>query len=253
MAEKPQSPNPEQPVAYDAQGRPLYTRPQSPVDDPQAVAPQVVYMARPHEPVKPELSDEVLKRHKDSVRQYPLLNLSDGEYVVSAIRRHPIGILTIWGGIGIIIAMLLGFLGIVVANQESISATGDTSMLGLFLLGLTVLFFIIGVIATIIYNGNRFFLTNESVIQHIQTGLFSTKMQTISLVNIEDASFRQHGFIQHLLGYGSLRLSTEGDETTYRFSFVSNPQHQLNLLNDAVEAFKNGRPLDAGDTTNENT
>lgn len=45
-------------------------------------------------------------------------------------------------------------------------------------------------------------------------------------------------------GYGSLRLSTEGDETTYRFSFVENPSKQVALLNNAVEAFKNGRPVD---------
>lgn len=95
-----------------------------------------------------------------------------------------------------------------------------------------------------IYDANRFFLTNESVIQHIQSGLFSKKDQTISLNNIEDASYRQHGILQTVLNYGSIRLSTEGEETTYRFYFVANPEEQIRLLNNAVEAFKNFRPVD---------
>ena len=104
-----------------------------------------------------------------------------------------------------------------------------------------------GIIATVVYNGNRFYLTNESVTSTSNTVLFSQKEQTISLANIEDASFRQHGIIQHSCNYGSLRLSTEGDETTYRFNYVANPQNQVRLLNNAVEAFKNGRPVNPED------
>ena len=77
--------------------------------------------------------------------------------------------------------------------------------------------------------------------------LFSKKEQTISLLNIEDASFRQSGLLQTFLNYGSLRLSTQGDETTYRFNYVADPGRQVALLNNAIEAFKNGRPVDQGD------
>jgi hypothetical protein len=81
------------------------------------------------------------------------------------------------------------------------------------------------------------------VIQEIQTSLFTKHEQTVSLVNIEDASFVQRGILQTMLNYGSIRLSTEGDETTYRFSYVANPKEQIAVLNNAVEAFKNGRPV----------
>jgi hypothetical protein len=40
-------------------------------------------------------------------------------------------------------------------------------------------------------------------------------------------------------------LSTEGDETTYRFNYVTNPKYYIAILNNAVEAFKNGRPVGA--------
>jgi len=64
------------------------------------------------------------------------------------------------------------------------------------------------------------------------------------LSNIEDASFTQHGILQQILNYGDIRLSTEGDETTYRFSYVAAPKEHIARLNNAVEAFKNGRPVD---------
>lgn len=94
-----------------------------------------------------------------------------------------------------------------------------------------------------VYQNNKFFLTNESVIQEIQVSLFSRHEQTVSLQNIEDASYRQQGILQTMFNYGSIRLSTEGDETTYRFNFVADPKRHIAILNDAVEAFKNGRPV----------
>ncbi|MEI6850578.1 MAG: PH domain-containing protein, partial [Candidatus Saccharibacteria bacterium] len=83
-----------------------------------------------------------------------------------------------------------------------------------------------------------------SVIQEIQLSLFSKNEQTVSLANIEDASYIQENFIQQLFDYGSIRLSTEGDETTYRFNYVASPKQHIAKLNNAVEAFKNGRPVE---------
>ncbi len=214
--------------------------------------PQVVYLARPLTPHEPHISDEIIKRHNDSKQAYPELNLSDGEYIISAIRRHPIGLIEIWAVVGVMAILVFAFLPFYASNQASLAglfsqsaeALPSAAILSVPLLILTGLFVLGGFLATIVYTGNKFFLTNESVIQIIRISLFSTKEQTISLANIEDASFRRHGLLQTLLNYGTLRLSTEGDETTYRFSYVSNPKQQVSVLNNSVEAFKNGRPVD---------
>ena len=66
----------------------------------------------------------------------------------------------------------------------------------------------------------------------------------MSLANIEDASFYQQGILQQIINYGSIRLSTQGDETTYHFTYVANPKRHIATLNNAVEAFKNGRPVE---------
>ncbi len=112
-------------------------------------------------------------------------------------------------------------------------------------LGLVSFFIFAGaMIATYIYNANRFYLTNESVVQEIMIGIFNRHEQTVSLANIEDASFYKQGIFSYFFDFGTIRLSTEGDETTYRFSYVANPKRQIAILNNAVEAFKNGRPVD---------
>jgi hypothetical protein len=130
--------------------------------------------------------------------------------------------------------------------MEALGVFDPPAFSPVFLIGflLILLFGIGGYISVWVYMNNRFFLTNESVIQELQQSLFIRKEQTVSLVNIEDASFDQRSILQTLLNYGSIRLSTEGDETTYRFTYVSNPKKQIEVLNNAVEAFKNGRPID---------
>lgn len=238
-----------QPVAYDAQGRPLYAHP--PVAaEPQQQVPQTVQIVRPLQPEKQEMSPETKERHDASVKEFPFLNLSEGEYVVRAVRRHPIGmfiplllgtfliagILSVWFNFDMI-ADSLGLLG---DSADPLSITLPVLLFcALIGIGMYIYYYI--------YTNNKFFLTNESVIQEIQHSLFSRHEQTVSLNNIEDASYLQQNIIQHLFNYGSIRLSTEGDETTYRFTYVAAPKEHIATLNNAVEAFKLGRPVDPND------
>jgi len=239
--ETPQE-NYDQPVAYDANGNPLYAHPPKVA----APAPQVVHVARMVEPVEAVVSPEAQIRHERSMRQWPYLNLSAGEYVVSAVRRHPIGLiipLTVGALlIAVALSVLFNYAGFVeLAQIRGAAASIDTVAVPILLfcllvgLGMFVIYYV--------YVNNKFFLTNESVIQEIQISLFSRLEQTVSLSNIEDASYTQHGIIQQLFNYGAIRLSTEGDETTYRFTYVANPKAHIATLNNAVEAFKNGRPV----------
>ncbi len=237
------------PVAYDNEGRPLYAHPptgQQP--EPQAApAPvtQTVHLSRPLDPAAPEISPQAKARHEASVKKYPSLNLSDGEYIISAVRRHPIGLVPIVGFVGFMLAICVGMIPFYSSFKDSTSGGDLPSVAVVAVLSflLMALFTIGGLIAAYVYINNKFFLTNESVIQEIQNSLFSKHEQTVSLQNIEDASYRQENILQAIFNYGSIRLSTEGDETTYRFNYVANPKQQIAILNNAVEAFKNGRPI----------
>lgn len=273
----PQTPSEDltQPVAYDADGRPLYhhppqtgrpapvvaqtnshvtTRPEI-IDgenfDPRlrsqyANEPQVVHVAREIDPKPFTISDELKKKHEKSVQQYPNLNLSEGEYVILDIKRHPIGMLipAIVSIFLVVIIMIFVLFYPSIARDSILPimpSVTDIFGVAMLLIGLVVLG---GAVALWIYLQNQFFMTNESVIQEIQESLFSRREQTVSLGSIEDASFRQSGIIQTIFNYGTIRLSTEGEETTYRFHFVANPRDQIAIINNAIEDFKNGRPVD---------
>lgn len=231
------------PVAYDNEGRPLYAHPSQ--QHPVGQQSSVVHMVRPVDPVQLSISPEIQAKHDDSVRRYSNLNLSEGEYVISAVQRHPIGLVPIGMFVGFMLFICLGSIPLYgsFVNSQNGSGLPPVEIFGLLGLLLSALFVIGGMIAVHIYLSNKFFLTNESVIQEIQHSLFSKHEQTVSLLNIEDASYRQDNIIQTIFNYGSIRLSTEGDETTYRFSYVANPKRQIAILNNAVEAYKNGHPV----------
>lgn len=230
-----------QPVAYTKDGQPLYAAP----PEAEQAKPQFVHFARAVEPAEMPVSPEIKKRHDESVKSFPFLNLSEAEYVIRAVRRHPIGMFAPI----FITVLLVGITASAMLNysliMEYFGVMNPLNFDAILLLGtlLIFLFLVGGYIAIWVYLNNKFFLTNESVIQEIQTSLFHRFEQTVSLANIEDASFRQQGILQSLLNYGSIRLSTQGDETTYRFDYVANPKEHIATLNNAVEAFKNGRPI----------
>lgn len=216
--------------------------------NPQTTPPQqtVVHVTRPLEPMQPVISPETQKKHEESVAMYPFLNLSPGEYVIRAVKRHPIGILVplILGTLLIVIALT-----VLTAYPEiatALALTGALAQVSTVAIPILIFCALVGFgmfVSYYVYVNNKFFMTNESVIQEIQISLFSKLEQTVSLGNIEDASFTQHGIMQQVFNYGDIRLSTEGDETTYRFSFVASPKDHIAQLNNAVEAFKNGRPV----------
>ena len=137
-----------------------------------------------------------------------------------------------------IVWLALIILLIIYPSSGSIDAFGSLPSYNTVIVPVLLLMLLTGIggyVAVWVYLQNQFYLTNESVIQEIQHSLFSRLEQTVSLGSIEDASFRQKGVLQMFFNYGSIRLSTEGEETTYRFAFVSKPRKQVAILNNAVE------------------
>ncbi|MBH1980362.1 PH domain-containing protein [Candidatus Saccharibacteria bacterium] len=207
--------------------------------------PGVVHATRPIEPQAMEISDELLARHEEAKKRHPDLNLSKGEYVLTKLHRHPIGLFAPVAITAFLMSLLVAFwiMYPVILAESSSSDMPTTATISMIIVPLLLLVGIFGYIAVWVYMRNTFYLTNESVIQEIQHSLFSKHEQTVSLGSIEDVSFRQTGILQTMLNYGTIRLSTEGEETTYRFHYVASPKNQVAMLNNAVESFKNGRPV----------
>lgn len=237
----------DQPVAYDTDGNPLYKHPSQQITRPEAmVASQAVHLSRPADPPKPFISDSTKVKHDRSRQLYPTLNLSDAEYVIAVVKRHPIGLFIpfalafIFITIGLV-AMFNYDVVVQILRLKGIAADGPTMILPILMAILLIC--LLTYVAYYIYTSNKFFLTNESIIEQIQTSLFSHSEKSIDLASIEDISYTQKNILQVLVGYGSIRLSTIGDETSYKYNYVANPKEQVDVLNNAVESFKNGRAI----------
>lgn len=234
-----------QPVAYDVDGQPLYAHPS--IDQAQSnITTQGVHLIRPTEPEKQVISEETKQKHEQSHLDWPECDLGDGEYVISVVSRHPVGLfLPIVMGVFLIsLAFTLFFnFDLVLQSMQIQQGSIDPSLIILPVL-LFSFFVMLGTYtAYSVYINNKLFLTNESIIQIIQTGVFSKKERMVSLIDIEDVSYSQRGIIEQVFNFGMIRLSTEGEGTVYRFKFVANPKEVISTLKNAVESFKNGRAI----------
>lgn len=188
---------------------------------------------------------EVIKnRHEESLRKFPDVTVDKDEYVLLSIGRHGIGLL------GIVISCLLLFIVVVsvwilvcfMPNKLGLAQSAKNN-LSLIFGSLTLLNLVFGYIGYSTYKSNKFTVTNERAIQWIVSGLFHRKKQIINLESTEDISYIQTGIIQHIFDYGTIRLSTTGDESTYTFVLAKNPAKMVEIIGEIAECARENQPI----------
>ncbi len=171
-------------------------------------------------------------RHARSKKDFPFLSLEDGEYVELAIARTKAGLILIWVTALFILATLgIVFAMIISALSRSSSIDSKTmSYFWMFTLCLLIMIIIAALMASKVYVANKLFVTNKRLIHYKVDSLFTKSVNIIDLSKIEDVSFKQNGVLDHLLSYGTIRMSTIGDETTYTFPLVDTPSDEIELI-----------------------
>ena len=181
-------------------------------------------------------------RHARSKKDFPEITLEEDEYVELAIRRSKIGLFFIWVGVLLGFAALTAALILFIngATSSSVFKINDTSKHYLYIMvfALYVIVFLVGIVATVTYASNKLYITNKRAIQMSMTSLFSKSVNVVDLVSIEDVSFKQNGFFEHLFQLGTIRMSTVGDETTYTFKYVNTPRDELDTITHLVHTVK---------------
>lgn len=167
------------------------------------------------------------------------MNLSGNEYVIRAIGRHPIGQLGIWMSMSFLsLLVLVGFVFYASHfNSLSLHVHGlpPVAIMAIPTVLLWILFGVISWISNIVYNGNRIYLTNESIIQHVQTGLFATKNEQLNLVKVEDVTVIQNGILPKMLDYGTVEIDTMDSSDSHVLTLVRSPQTAANAIHNAAE------------------
>lgn len=176
-------------------------------------------------------------RHERSKKDFPSLRLEDDEYVEFAISRSKRYLALVLGGIICGLALVLLIFLFALLRQTGLDSMGQ-NFLYIILSAMVIVALLAAVVALMIYRGNKLFITNKHVIQMVMTSPVSTSLNIIDLSSVEDASFRQNGLLQKLLHFGTLRLATVGDETTYTFTYSEISSNDLKEISKLVTEAK---------------
>jgi len=165
-----------------------------------------------------------------------ILDIDPSEVVELEIRRHPIGLVGIYStGLLLIIA----FLGLAVFLGAT-DLFGNNLPLGfayVFIGALSFLIMLATYISARVYGLNELIITNENLIQVIQTSLFNRKISQLSLEKVQDVSSTQSGVIQSVFNYGTIFIETAGEAANFGFRYARDPNISAKHINEAHERF----------------
>ena len=188
------------------------------------------------------VKDDLKKmRHERSKLDYPGLKLEQNEYVELAIRRTKFGVWLIWALVAVGFVAVTGMiLALSMPSGSDVLGINGAARHYLYILlfGLYAVIVMAGAVGSYVYNGNYMYITNRRVFQTSTTHLLSRSTNVIDLISIEDVSFTQKGLLPHLFRYGTIRMATVGDETTYTFKYIDKPNDEMDTITHLVHKAK---------------
>ena len=92
-------------------------------------------------------------------------------------------------------------------------------------------------IATFVYRQSRLTVTNTSIIQVIQGGLFTRKISQISLANVEDVTSEQNGVFANIFSFGTVKVETAGEQVNFIFNYSPQPARVAKIILQAKADF----------------
>jgi uncharacterized membrane protein YdbT with pleckstrin-like domain len=181
----------------------------------------------------------------------PLNVMSPGEQVICTIDRHPIGLLGVYVTCGALLVVLFAGVALLPHFASNLSST-DKMYAFIVAIAFAALVVLFAYIAIIIYKGNRWIVTSDSITQVSQTGLFQKQTSQLSLGNLEDVTFEQNSLIQSLFGFGTLKVETAGERSKFQFPYCPSPQKCAVEIIQAHERFMTANPDGGNNSLNTN-
>ncbi len=164
-----------------------------------------------------------------------------GETIICDIKRHPIGIISIYVMSGFLLLLVAVLVFGVAPHFNSDGSNTVTQIGAIVLLFLVIICAVYNFIATKIYWGNRWIVTSDSLTEVSQTSLFDRQSSQLSLGNLEDISAEQNGVLAHMFNYGIISAETAAATDKFTFLYCPNPNLHAQKILAAREAFEQGR------------
>lgn len=165
--------------------------------------------------------------------------MQEGEQIIFHVKRHPIGLIINYV-MGLVVIGATAVLAFGVLPSLS-STPGQFDGIGVgVLLIVIILYLLYSFVATVVYWGNEWIVTSDSLTQINQTTLFHKESSQLSLENLEDVSAIQNGILTHIFGYGILKVETAGEHSKFAFPYCPNPNYYAQQILAAREAMAAG-------------
>jgi membrane protein YdbS with pleckstrin-like domain len=163
-----------------------------------------------------------------------MIELEDGEYIVTKVRKHWWRIFC-WGfGMGTLAIFPLILLVLFGALISSESSSGYIYIVGfLYTVWLTILWVLFFVEWTDYYL-DVWVITNRRVIDIDHIGLFSRDVSTVRLEDIEDITTELHGVLAITLKFGTITLQTAGSKNEFYLLNATDPEMARKVIHELV-------------------
>ena len=159
----------------------------------------------------------------------------EDEKKLCEVSKHPFGIFMLYvqAFLGVILGLGLAYFLL----PSVISDTDRAFQIANIFAGVVLLIALLLVIlATYVYQQNRLIVTDRNITQILQYGLFNRKVSQLNLVNVEDVTSVQKGFLATLVGYGELNIETAGEQSNFKFTFCPRSGYYAKVILNAREA-----------------
>lgn len=171
----------------------------------------------------------------------PTSKLGNTDQVI--IRRHPFGIVAII--LQVVLGIVLAFGLVLFILPQLLSPEAVDSAINLVISVGLIVAVIAGVfliVAAYIYSKNKWIVTDDSISQVLQMGLFRRQISELSMANVEDVTSEQQGIIATIFGFGLLKVETAGEHSNFHFNYCPTPDKYAQIILHAREHFIEGSP-----------
>lgn len=179
------------------------------------------------------------------VNHHTLERVDSDEQLLAIIKRHPFGIIKIYAmmilGIGAAGSLVYYLLPNFFVREENPEIYSAIAIIAGVVIALLV---VILVVATIVYTQSKLVVTDKTITQTLQIGLFNRKVSQLAVSNIEDVTANKNGFFPTILNFGKLFVETAGEQENFHFEYCPDADHYAKLILETRQQFMTKHELE---------
>jgi uncharacterized membrane protein YdbT with pleckstrin-like domain len=166
------------------------------------------------------------------------VNLDSSEQVIKVVTRSWVGVLNqIVFGVVVFLLVLVGTFMLARYGEQYFEGI-PLPLVYLVLIGLAILIGLALIVSIYVYFASKLTITNQKVVHHHQTSLFSHKDSQLNIARVEDVTSVQPGILAKIFNFGTITVETAGEDDNFNFTYAKDAAAAANLINEQHTRFE---------------